>query len=196
MRELSQHILDLLENAQEAGASRIWLEIEERSSGDARVDGLLSISVRDDGRGMDDDSLRRVTDPFYTTRTTRSVGLGIPLLKAAAERCGGQFGVGSVPGQGTQVTASFGLHHIGRAPMGDLISTLLAVVLGLPRGGLDKAPDLIYRHRVDGRFFELDTREIRSILGDLQLGHPQVLIWLRDYLEQGIASLYSRSGDQ
>lgn len=178
MRELSLHILDCLENAVEAGATRITLTIEE----DAALD-RLAITVEDDGRGMPADLVARVLDPFVTTRQTRHVGLGLPLLAAAARRTGGWATVQSKPGEGTVVTAVFALRHWDRAPLGDLPATLLAVLLA-------QTPlTLTYRHRVDGREFACDTRELREVLGDVPLSHPQVRAWLREYLVEGIAGL-------
>jgi len=178
MRELSLHILDILENAIEAGATRITLTIEEDSAADR-----LTIVVRDNGRGMPREMVARVLDPFFTTRQTRHVGLGLPLLAAAAERAGGRLEIESEPGVGTTVTATFQLRHWDRAPLGDLPRTLLAVFLARP------PVDLAYVHRVDGREFHCTTAELREALGDVPLTHPRVRAWLQEYLEEGIAGL-------
>lgn len=178
MRELSLHVLDLLENAVEAGATRITLTIEEDTAADR-----LTIRVEDNGKGMPPELAARVLDPFVTTRQTRHVGLGLPLVAAAAERAGGRLEVHSRPGAGTVVTATFGLRHWDRAPLGDLPASLLAVLLAQP------PVELVYEHRVDGRVFRCDTRELRQELGDLPLTHPRVRSWLREYLEEGIAGL-------
>lgn len=178
MRELALHILDCLENAVEAGATRIALTIEEDTARD-----LLTITVEDNGRGMPPELAERVLDPFVTTRTTRHVGLGLPLFAAAAERTGGRLTVHSVPGQGTVVQATFGLTHWDRAPLGDLPATLLAVLLA------QQPVELVYRHRVDGREFVCDTAELRAVLGEVPLSHPRVREWLREYLSEGIAGL-------
>jgi hypothetical protein len=182
MREISLHILDVMENSIEAGAKRVDLEIEEDAARN-----LLSIAVRDDGRGMDDETLRRVIDPFFTTRTTRHVGLGLPLFKAAAQRCNGDLEVASQLGQGTQVRATFQLDHIDRAPLGDLKMTLLSAILSY------RASDVHYRHAVNGREFEFDTGEMRALLGDVPLDHPQVRAWLEEFLDEGISGLYRQS---
>ncbi len=178
MRELSLHILDCLENSIEAGATRSALTIEEDSTLDC-----LTISVEDNGRGMSAELVARVLDPFVTTRKTRHVGLGLPLLAAAAERAGGRVTVQSMPAKGTVVKASFGLRHLDRAPLGDLPATLMAVLLAQP------PVELAYRHRVDGREFACDTAELREVLGEVPLSHPQVRAWLRQYLEEGVAGL-------
>ena len=184
MRELSLHILDLLQNSLEAGANRLELEIIE----DTRRN-LLTITVADNGRGMDAETLRRVCDPFFTTRTTRQVGLGIPLFKAAAQRCGGDVVITSQPGAGTRVVATFQHDHRDRAPLGDLPSTLLSVLLVHPDC------EVRYRHRVNEREFAFYTQEIRQVLGEVSLTHPQVRAWLEDYLRQGYAGLYQASED-
>lgn len=181
MRELSHHVLDLLENALAAGATRVDLTICE----DTREDTLV-IEIRDNGRGMDAETQARALDPFFTTRATRHVGLGLPLLKAAAERCNGGLTLDSAPGQGTQVRAWFQHSHIDRAPLGDMASTILGALLAD-----HSAWDLVYKHRVDDTEFELDTRQVRDALGDIPLSHPAVRQWLEEYLCQGYAALYA-----
>lgn len=178
MRELSLHILDCLENAVEAGATRIALTIEEDTALDR-----LTVTVEDNGRGMPPDLAARALDPFVTTRKTRHVGLGLPLLAAAAERTGGGVTVQSKLDEGTVVTATFGLTHLDRAPLGDLAATLLAMLLAQP------PVELAYRHRVDGREFTCDTAGLARILGEVPLTHPKVRAWLREYLSEGIAGL-------
>jgi hypothetical protein len=182
VRELSLHILDLLQNGLEAGASRLELEINEDSA-----HNLLTITITDNGRGMDAETLGRVSDPFFTTRTTRNVGLGLPLFKAAAQRCQGDLTITSQPGVGTKVVATFQRDHVDRAPLGDLPSTLLTVILAHEECALG------YRHRVEGRRFEFDTAEIRQVLGDVPLTHPRVRAWLEELLHQGYKGLYGKS---
>jgi len=174
------HILDLLENAIEAGASRIKLAIEEDLSKD-----LLRITVTDNGRGMDKATLERMRDPFFTTRTTRRVGLGIPLFAATAERCNGSFRIESAPGEGTIIAATFQHSHIDRPPIGDMVTTLLSVILG------QEQVDLHYHHRVNERDFEFNTEEVRTKLGEVPISHPLVRRWLKGYLQEGLSALYS-----
>jgi hypothetical protein len=174
VRELSLHILDVIENSLEAGATEISLRVDEDLQSDR-----LTISVTDNGRGMDAQTAQRALDPFYTTRTTRHVGLGLPLFKAAAERCNGGLSITSQPGQGTTVVARFQHSHIDRAPLGDMPATLLSVLLS------GRPIRLRYVHRVDDRRFEFDTEELRQNLGDVPFSHPLVRQWLQDYLEQG-----------
>ena len=179
MRELSLHILDLVENSLEAGATRITLEIVEDHAAN-----LLTITVEDNGRGMDAQTAQRVTDPFFTTRTTRRIGLGIPLLKAAARRCEGDLLLTSRLGKGTRVEVTFEWDHIDRAPMGDIKSTLLSIVLFRTQA------DLCYRHSVDDRVFGFDTAEIREQLGDVPLSHPAIREWLDRFLQENLQALY------
>jgi hypothetical protein len=177
MRELSLHILDALENSLEAGATAVELVIWEDLAAD-----WLTITIRDDGRGMNGDQLARIFDPFFTTRETRHVGLGIPLFKAATESCNGELTIESQPGKGTTLQATFQHSHIDRAPLGDITGTLMAVILS-------GYCDLRYIHRVGGREFEFSTKDIQSELGDIPLTHPAVRNWLRDYIIEGEESL-------
>ncbi len=178
MRELSLHILDALENSVEAGATRIELRIEE----DLRRD-ILRIVIRDNGRGMSEEFARQVLNPFITTRKTRHVGLGLPLFAAAAGRCNGDLRIASKVGIGTTVTVTFQHSHIDRAPLGDIPGTLMAIILS------DRAVDVLYKHRVGRRTFELDTAEVRHELGTVPLSHPAVREWLETTLREGFAGL-------
>jgi len=174
MRELALHILDLLQNAVEAGATQVTLVIDED-----RVADRLTVIVRDNGRGMDPATAARAANPFFTSRDTRHVGLGLPLFAAAAERADGRLVIRSEPGIGTTVEVTMRLSHPDRQPMGNLADTLLAFLLS------DKAPELRYEHRVDGAVFEFDLSEIRDTLGDVPLSHPAVVRWLVGFLAEG-----------
>ncbi len=180
MRELSLHILDALENSVEAGATRIELRIQEDLQRDR-----LAITIIDNGRGMNEDLVRKVLDPFVTTRVTRHVGLGLPLFAAAAERCAGALQIQSQPGIGTTLVATFQHSHIDRAPLGDLAGSLMAVLLS------QRPVDIHYKHTVDGREFDLDTAEIRRQLEGVPLAHPLVREWLQSTLTEGLAALGS-----
>ncbi len=178
-RELSQHILDIFENSVTAGASLVHIDIQEDFERDR-----LSITVEDNGRGMDKEMLARLADPWVTTRTTRKVGLGIPFFKQSAEMCNGSFEIISEVGKGTRTRATFQHSHIDRPPLGDLVGTLICMMVGNPK------VDIVYRHRVDGKEFLLETREIREVLGeDVSLSDPEVLAFLRSMLEEGLHSL-------
>jgi hypothetical protein len=180
---LSLHILDILQNSVEAGATRVALTIDEDLAANR-----LTITVGDNGRGIPPDKLSKLFDPFYTTRSTRHVGLGLPLLKAAAERCNGDVILASEVGVGTTLIATFQHSHLDRAPLGDLTGTLLTFILG-------GACDLRYVHRERGsggageREFAFDTAEIKAELGDVPLTHPDVREWLRQFIAEGEAAL-------
>jgi len=177
MRELSEHVLDILYNSLEAGARAVRVEVTE----DSRAD-RITLCMSDDGRGMDPEEVRRVSDPFFTTRTTRRVGLGIPLLAQAARACDGGIEIDSRPGEGTAVTAWLQASHIDRQPLGDMAATLVTVIAGSPDVEVE------YRHRVDGREFAFTTRQMREELGDVPLSNPAVVQWLREYLKENIPS--------
>ena len=178
MRELSLHILDVAENAITASAHRIDLTIVEELDTDRLV-----LTVVDDGRGMTAETVHRVRDPFFTTRTTRHVGLGIPLLVAAAERCAGELTIDSTPGIGTRIEAVFQHSHIDRAPLGDITSTLICILMRA------QDLDIHYQHRIlehgAERAFDLDTVEIKRVLGEVPLSFPDVREWLRAFIAQG-----------
>jgi hypothetical protein len=181
MRELSMHILDVLENALDAGATCVELIIQEDRTAD-----LFAITVRDNGHGMDQAQLERIYDPFFTTRNTRRVGLGVPLFKAATERCGGDLVVTSEPGKGTTLHATFQHSHIDRAPLGNIVSTLMAILLS------DRCA-LHYIHSRDGGLFEFHTDDIKTKLVDVPLSHPAVRKWLRDFIAEGEKELDAES---
>ena len=180
MRELALHILDIVQNSVAAGASAVGIEIDEDRD---KAKDLLSIAVIDDGRGMDEDTIAKVTDPFYTTRTTRKVGLGIPLLKTGALACGGDFAIESRLGEGTTISASWQWSHIDRPPLGDMVSTMLAILLG------SEEIDFRYRHRVGAETFAFESAEMKEALDGLSFQTPEVYEWLKAFLTEGEASL-------
>ncbi|MDR0405744.1 MAG: ATP-binding protein [Clostridiales bacterium] len=178
MKELSLHILDIAGNSTAADAALVEITVTE-----AAAANRLTITVKDDGRGMSAEFLAKVRDPFTTTRTTRGVGLGIPLFERAAVSCGGGLDVTSAEGGGTTVTAWFEYDHIDRQPLGDMPSTLTTLISGNPR------VDFVYRHSTDGGAFTLDTRQIKGILGDAPIDTPEVIQWLGGYIAEGLGTL-------
>jgi len=176
MEDLALHILDIAQNSLEAGASEIEIEIWENLK-----ENRLSIQVRDNGHGMDSETAAKVTDPFFTTRTTRKIGLGLPLMAAASKAAGGVLTVDSKPGQGTTILATFEHRHIDRAPLGDVEATLMVLLAGHP----DK--DILFRHRVDDRVFELDSPDFRA--ADIDLASPIGLTILREAIRKGESGL-------
>lgn len=179
MRELSLHILDLVQNAVEAGATAVRLEVSEDSAQD-----WLTIRVVDNGCGMDDCSRSRVTDPFYTTRSTRRVGLGLPLIDMSTARCGGRLFIASKPDQGTTVEATWRLSHLDRPPLGNLAATLKTLLVGNPE------LDLTYIHQVDGNHFSILSSVINEALAGIPLTQPDVLVWLDEYLNGNEQNVY------
>ena len=182
MRELSLNILDIAQNSITAGATLIAIRVAEDTAADR-----LTIAVQDDGKGMTAEQVARVMDPFYTTRTTRKVGMGIPLFRMAAQQTGGDLSIDSTPGAGTTVTATLGLSHIDRMPLGDMTDTMVTLIR------LNPHLDFVYTQSADDRSFRLDTRELRGVLDEVPLDTPDVLNWISDYLKQGLATLNSQA---
>ena len=180
MNEIALHILDIVQNSIAAGATLVTILVEE----DAQSDTLV-IVVEDNGRGIDPAMLPTVTNPFTTSRTTRKVGLGLPLFKAGAEACGGSFLVESRVGVGTKVTARYQLSHIDRPPLGDMVQTMLSLVSVNPQ------TDFAYTRRVNGGEMAFDTRQIREVLGeDADLSQPMVYQWMKQALEEENEALH------
>jgi K+-sensing histidine kinase KdpD len=148
MEDLSLHILDIAENSISASAKRIEIRIDEDEGND-----LLTIEIKDDGKGMDEETLQKVLDPFFTTRTTRRVGLGLSLLAQATRESDGTIELDSKPGKGTKIKASFRYSHLDRKPMGDIDETLQTLVAGHP--GID----FLYEHKKNNSTYRFDTRE-------------------------------------
>ena len=174
MTEISLNILDVAQNSIRADASLIEIEV----AADSRKD-ILTVVIRDDGCGMSLEQTKQVTDPFFTTRTTRKIGLGIPFFKMAAESTGGSFSITSEPGKGTAVKAVFVLSSIDRMPLGDMTGTIHALVT------LNSDIDFVYTYIRDDKAFTLDTREFREILGDgIRFSTPEVSSYIKEYLNE------------
>lgn len=177
MKELSLNILDIAENSVKAGAALTEITIDE-------TDDVLKLTIKDDGCGMSQETLLAVTNPFYTTRTTRKVGLGIPLLKMAAEQTGGEVTIVSKQADaddashGTTVTARFYKTHIDFTPLGDVVSSIVTLIQGHPD------TDFLFLHRSGDKEVMLDTRELRAVLGDISLAEFEILSWIRGNLEE------------
>lgn len=180
MRELALHLLDIAENSVSAKADTVQISVEEDQDSDR-----LRMRVIDNGVGMSPEMVSRVIDPFVTSRTTRKVGLGIPLLKAAAEACNGFLEIQSTQGAGTTLTVEFQESHIDRMPLGNLAETLLALVIGSPE------IHWIFDYRVNGQTYTFDNQPIQEILGDVPVTDPAVLGYLRESLETGIAEMHA-----
>lgn len=173
MTEISLNVLDVAENSTRAGASLVEITVDADVAADR-----LSITIKDDGCGMTPEQVAKVTDPFFTSRKTRKVGLGVPFFKFAAESTGGSFTIESEVGTGTVVTALFVLSHIDRMPLGDINSTIHTLVVYHPE------TDFIYRYGYGGRSFTLDTREFRQVLGDIPFNTPEISSYINEYLTE------------
>lgn len=182
MTELSLHVLDIAENSTKAKASLVSISI----SVDTKADRLV-ITITDDGCGMTKEQLDKVTDPFFTTRTTRKVGLGVPFFQLAAQAAGGSFSIYSTVGVGTTVCAEFVLSHIDRLPLGDMNATIHQLILMHPDC------DFLYTYAYDDRSFSLDTRQLREILGDVPFNLPEVSEYLKQYLSENESEVNQRT---
>lgn len=178
MKELSLHIMDIIENSIRADADLICLEIEE-----SFALNQIRISIKDNGGGIPANLLCRVTDPFYTTRPKRRVGLGLSLFREASRRCEGSFSIESKEGEGTMVEALFMMDHIDLAPMGDIRGTMISLIMGNP------GVEFVYTHKAGARCFHLDTRIIRSELEGVPFNHPKVMGYISGVIEEGLAEL-------
>ena len=179
MRELSLNVMDVAQNSVRAEADLVRITVEESDKEDR-----LTISIADNGCGMTEDQVRQVIDPFFTTRTTRKVGLGVPLFKLSAEQTGGSFDIQSKVGEGTTTTASYVMSHVDMTPLGDINSTVKILIQCNPQ------IDFIFTHSTDKGSFTLDTRELREVLGDVSLDTPDVLEWIGQYLEENTQNIY------
>lgn len=170
--EISLNILDVAENGLRAEATEVEIRIEVNVEEDT-----LQVWIIDNGFGMTSEQMKQVTDPFFTTRTTRRVGLGVPFFREAALATGGNFEINSEPGIGTNVHATFGLSHIDRMPLGNMVDTMHTLIL------TNQQIDFRYVYRVEDREFVLDTREFREILGDVPFDLPEISIYIKEFLK-------------
>lgn len=174
MKELSLNILDITENSVKAGAKLTQIIIDETPE-------KLTIRIIDDGCGMSEEIVKSVIDPFYTTRTTRKVGLGVPLIKLACEQTGGKFDIVSdisADNHGTTITAEFNKNHIDFTPLGDIVSTISTLIQGHPE------TDFKFVHNIDNYEVSLDTRQLREVLEDVPLNSYEVIKWIEESLKE------------
>lgn len=179
MREIALHILDICQNSITANATniQITLNIDEEKD-------KLQIIIWDNGCGMGEEFLKKVTNPFTTTRTTRKIGLGIPLFKAGCEACNGSFKITSVKNQGTKVKAEYRLSHIDRPPLGELAETIHTIITVNPEINID------FSCSVGKKVFILKTKVLKETLQGLPLNHNDVSIWLLGFLQDGLKELF------
>ncbi|MBI5474301.1 MAG: sensor histidine kinase [Ignavibacteriae bacterium] len=177
MEDLSLHILDIAENSINAGATLIDIVIREQKTQD-----MLTLEIRDNGTGMDDATVVSTRNPFYTTRTTRRIGLGLPLLEEATRAADGMLEIVSRTGAGTDIRATFRLSHIDRKPLGDMAATIVMLVAGNPD------INFTYRHEHESETFTFSTKEIRLKYPGLDFNSPETLSFIRDYIREYTAS--------
>lgn len=180
MEDLSLHILDIVENSIAAGANRVEIRVIE----DTRKD-ILSVEIRDNGKGMSKEVLENAVYPFYTTRTTRRIGLGLSLLSQSAKEAEGDMTIKSKEDEGTTIYAYFKHSHIDRKPLGNIVDTLCVLIAGNPD------IDFLYEHRLNNRVYSIDTKDIREELGDVPLSSPDVLETIRKDIRNGLKILSS-----
>jgi len=151
VEDISLHILDIVENSIVAKAKRIEIKVIEEIE-----ENLFIVEIEDDGEGMDEATLKKVLDPFFTTRTTRKVGLGLPMLAQSAKESGGNIEISSQVGKGTKVKAAFRYDHPDRRPLGNMKETLMTLISSHPE------IDFVYEHRKGEEVLRLDTRDIKG----------------------------------
>jgi hypothetical protein len=175
MDEIASHIMDIVANSVSAKANNIIVAITIDTK---KV--LLTLRLKDDGIGMDEDMARKVQDPFFSTKIGKKVGLGIPLLKGTAETTGGSFCLSSVVGEGTEIFVSFDLNHPDLPPLGNIRDTILVLVIGNPD------TDFRFQIKRDTKEFVLDTKEIKHLLDGVPINHPDVITFLSKYLDENM----------
>jgi hypothetical protein len=178
VEDLSLHILDIAENSINAGARNVEIVVQED-----RTHDVLKIEILDDGRGISPEVAGKVADPFFTTRTTRRVGLGLALLDEAAKAANGRLEVSPIPDSGTRVTVTFQLTNIDRKPLGDMAATIVMLIAGNPD------VRFIYRYEHDGGKYVFDTQEVRKRLHGLDMNAPEALTFIRELITEHTASL-------
>jgi signal transduction histidine kinase len=179
MTDLSLHLLDIIQNSLTAGASCVTVGVRAE-----KEKNLLTLRVEDNGRGMTEETVSRVSDPFYTTRTTRKAGLGIPLFKASAEMAGGLFHIESEPGAGTSVSASYEISNIDRKPLGSVADTVTMCIMGHPE---------IEFHLIlenDEESYVFRTEDVRAQIGEVPLNDPVIIAYLREMIEEQSRNLF------
>ncbi|WP_321279214.1 ATP-binding protein [Marinifilum fragile] len=178
MKDLSMHIMDIIQNSVRAEASLVELKITESQKED-----LFSISIKDNGFGMSEEILAKAIDPFFTTRTTRKVGLGLSLLKQNAEMTGGKMEISSKVGVGTELKATFSHKHLDRPALGDIAGTMVLLV------GANPEMDFVYTHITDGGEYIFDTKEVKEVLDDMPVSDPNIMRYLKEMIKENLNTL-------
>lgn len=173
LEELSDHIMDVAMNAVRAGATCVCIALAEDTD-----KNLLTFSIADNGAGMTEEMARSVTDPFFSTKQGKKVGLGVPLLKQVSEMCDGTFSLESTKGEGTRIDVGFALDHPDRPPVGNIRDTVLLLCVSNPD------VRFVFDYTGEGRMFHLDTQDVASRLGGVPINHPDVVAFLQRYIEE------------
>lgn len=171
--ELSLNVLDIAQNSINANSTLIEISVHVFQN-----DDILKITIKDNGKGMDSHQIEKAIDPFFTTRNTRKVGLGLPFFKLSSELTNGNFSIISEKGKGTTVCATYILSHIDRAPLGDITETIYDLIV------YNDSIDFIYTYAFNDKSFTLDTREFKMLLGDIPLSNPEVSCFVWDFLSE------------
>ena len=178
MKEISLHVLDIVQNSIAAKASEVKILITENIE-----ENIFKLEIIDDGSGLKEEEVESVLDPFVTSRETREVGLGLPFLKKAAEDCNGSFTINSQKGKGTEIEAIFEYNHIDRAPLGDITSTIISLI------SLNTEIDFFYEHICDENKFVFNTREIKKEITGLKINHPEIINWIEEYIKENLSEI-------
>lgn len=178
MKEIALHIMDIAQNSIRAGAGEISVTVEEVPSAD-----ILTLTIADNGSGMDEETCRRAADPWFTSRTTRRVGMGLPLLQMNATLAGGTMKITSAPAKGTTVTATFGYNHYDRPPLGDVSGTIALLISANP------AINIIYTHSFEGTEWSISTREIKEELGDEAVTDLTIVRSLKEIISENVREI-------
>lgn len=175
MQEIAMSVLDIANNSIRAKASLIKILIR-----DSQVDNCIHVEIVDNGCGMDEESLKKVIDPFYTTRTTRSIGLGVPLFKENVEATGGVFSITSKVDEGTRIVGEYVKNHLDTPPMGDLVETMITLVQ------YDEKVDIEFWYCKDDLEFTFNTMEMKKMLDGIPINQAEIILWLKDYIKEGL----------
>jgi anti-sigma regulatory factor (Ser/Thr protein kinase) len=178
LEDLSLHILDIVENAISAKAKKIGIWVVEEPREDR-----LTIEIKDDGIGMDEEVSQKAVDPFFTTRSSRRVGLGLSFMAQAAQETGGSLRIESTLGKGTKVTATFQYHHIDRKPLGSMVETMMTLLIGNPE------LDILYTHQKEGKSYVLSSSWLKNHFKDRSLVDPEVIQWMKTHLKEGLKQI-------
>lgn len=178
MQDFAMHLLDLAHNSISAKATKLLIDINESPSNDR-----FEIGLTDDGCGMDEETLKKARNPFYTSRTTRRVGLGIPLLEGTTKQCAGKFHLKSTPGKGTFIGSTMPYKCIDRPPLGDVGQCVAMILQAAP------TIHLTFDYTYENETFSLDSDEIKATLGDVSIDEPEILLFIQSYVQEHIKAL-------